>query len=90
MLFHVISFISRLFSTNYNFIVVFYDCLLPYLFQEVAAAWTRWLEFFWETLKFGVGGNFMIRLFSVLYSSADAIIGEIRSNSVDSWGIYHE
>jgi hypothetical protein len=42
---------------------------------------------FWEALKLEVGGNFMMRFFSVLYSSADMIIGEIRSNNVDAWGI---
>jgi len=38
---------------------------------------------FLGNLKLGVGRNFIVRLFTVLYSSPDTIIGEIRSNSVD-------
>ena len=34
-------------------------------------------------MKFGVGRNFMMGLFTVLYSSPDTVIGEIRSKSID-------
>lgn len=38
---------------------------------------------FLGNLKLGVGRNFIVRVFTVLYSSPGTIIGEIRSNSVD-------
>jgi hypothetical protein len=38
---------------------------------------------FLGNLKLGVGRNFIARLFTVVYSSPDTIIGEIRSNSID-------